>query len=270
MEARDRNSPKINFVSDLPQDDTVQVSGVDHVKPTSLQYAQPISPNGNPTYDSNRFLPHGLEGTGYPSGYPLGSYRLGLGSTIAPPSDAPTALAIAKAAAAAHMASTAHATMNAVQHHANAVQHQATRDLQRKCRGSGKASKPSRQMSDTQDNALRKQIEFYFSIDNLCKDLYLRSHMNEGGWVPLDLIAVFPKVKRYQASVPKIAELLQGSEVAEVDPSCHFVRVKDELVRSKWSLPVSAGLGVPLAPVSDMPAPADVTTLDETATMTEV
>ncbi|PWA96796.1 RNA-binding protein Lupus La [Artemisia annua] len=36
-----------------------------------------------------------------------------------------------------------------------------------------------------------KQIEYYFSDDNLVKDNFLRSHMDEEGWVPVTLIAGF-------------------------------------------------------------------------------
>jgi la-related protein 1 len=32
------------------------------------------------------------------------------------------------------------------------------------------------------------------SDDNLCKDTYLRQRMDDQGWVPLSLIAGFPKV----------------------------------------------------------------------------
>jgi la-related protein 1 len=41
---------------------------------------------------------------------------------------------------------------------------------------------------------LLEQIDYYFSDDNLCKDTYLRQRMDDQGWVPLSLIAGFPKV----------------------------------------------------------------------------
>ncbi|OEL38951.1 hypothetical protein BAE44_0000020 [Dichanthelium oligosanthes] len=40
---------------------------------------------------------------------------------------------------------------------------------------------------------LLEQIDYYFSDDNLCKDTYLRQHMDDQGWVPLSLIAGFRK-----------------------------------------------------------------------------
>ncbi|KIW13019.1 hypothetical protein PV08_08206 [Exophiala spinifera] len=39
------------------------------------------------------------------------------------------------------------------------------------------------------------QIEYYFSIDNLCKDLFLRKHMDGQGYVPLRVIANFKRIK---------------------------------------------------------------------------
>ncbi|KIX04919.1 uncharacterized protein Z518_05790 [Rhinocladiella mackenziei CBS 650.93] len=39
------------------------------------------------------------------------------------------------------------------------------------------------------------QVEYYFSIDNLCKDLYLRKHMDGQGYVPLSVIANFKRIK---------------------------------------------------------------------------
>ena len=39
------------------------------------------------------------------------------------------------------------------------------------------------------------QVEYYFSIDNLCKDLYLRKNMDSQGWVPLTIIANFKRIR---------------------------------------------------------------------------
>ncbi|ETN45322.1 uncharacterized protein HMPREF1541_09153 [Cyphellophora europaea CBS 101466] len=40
------------------------------------------------------------------------------------------------------------------------------------------------------------QMEYYFSIDNLCKDLYLRKHMDSQGWVLLSVVANFKRIKQ--------------------------------------------------------------------------
>ena len=42
---------------------------------------------------------------------------------------------------------------------------------------------------------LSMQLEYYFSVDNLCKDMFLRRHMDGQGFVPLGVIANFKRVK---------------------------------------------------------------------------
>lgn len=39
------------------------------------------------------------------------------------------------------------------------------------------------------------QLEYYFSVDNLCKDLFLRKHMDSQGFVALNFIANFKRIK---------------------------------------------------------------------------
>ncbi|EQL32123.1 hypothetical protein BDFG_05700 [Blastomyces dermatitidis ATCC 26199] len=39
------------------------------------------------------------------------------------------------------------------------------------------------------------QLEYYFSVDNLCKDLFLRKHMDSQGFVLLSFIAGFKRIK---------------------------------------------------------------------------
>lgn len=39
------------------------------------------------------------------------------------------------------------------------------------------------------------QLEYYFSVDNLCKDIFLRKHMDSQGFVLLSFIAGFKRVK---------------------------------------------------------------------------
>ncbi|KAL4976730.1 hypothetical protein BDW66DRAFT_46808 [Aspergillus desertorum] len=40
------------------------------------------------------------------------------------------------------------------------------------------------------------QLDYYFSVDNLCKDIYLRKHMDSQGFVALSVIANFKRVKQ--------------------------------------------------------------------------
>jgi len=62
---------------------------------------------------------------------------------------------------------------------------------------------------------LLKQIEYYFSVENLCKDVYLRGQMDEEGWIPLSLIAAFNRVKILTPDVQIIKEVLQTSTLLE-------------------------------------------------------
>lgn len=42
---------------------------------------------------------------------------------------------------------------------------------------------------------LSMQLEYYFSVDNMCKDMFLRRQMDSQGFVPLGVIASFKRVK---------------------------------------------------------------------------
>jgi la-related protein 1 len=53
----------------------------------------------------------------------------------------------------------------------------------------------------------RYQIEYYFSIENLCRDIFFRQQMNDGGLVALSLIASFNRVKALTTSMDIIKEV---------------------------------------------------------------
>lgn len=69
-----------------------------------------------------------------------------------------------------------------------------------------------------------RQIEYYFSVDNLCKDMFLRKHMDSQGYVPLHVIASFRRIKtlvddntaydtlRFVCQQLKSIELLSGGQ----------------------------------------------------------
>ncbi|PIM98011.1 hypothetical protein CDL12_29512 [Handroanthus impetiginosus] len=64
--------------------------------------------------------------------------------------------------------------------------------------------------------SIMKQIEYYFSDENLQNDPYLISLMDEQGWVPISIIAEFKRVKRMNAEIPFILDALKASETVEV------------------------------------------------------
>ncbi|KAK9946896.1 hypothetical protein M0R45_012336 [Rubus argutus] len=60
------------------------------------------------------------------------------------------------------------------------------------------------------------QIDYYFSDTNLIRDEFLRSNMDAQGWVPISLIANFPRVKNLTTNVQLILDSLRASSNVEV------------------------------------------------------
>jgi la-related protein 1 len=58
--------------------------------------------------------------------------------------------------------------------------------------------------------------EYYFSTDNLCKDLFLRGHMDANGFVPISLLLSFNRVRALTSDQATIVKALQDSEKVEV------------------------------------------------------
>ena len=119
-----------------------------------------------------------------------------------------------------------------------------------------KETKEPRTPEETEELIL-KQIEYYFSRDNLCKDLYLRSHMKADGWVPISLLAGFNRVKMLSTSTPTILKSLKNSKLVEVDGE--NIRLKEGW--EYWILPaetpVPPKVRKPYAPSpSSSPAPS--------------
>ena len=65
------------------------------------------------------------------------------------------------------------------------------------------------------------QLEYYFSIDNLCKDVFLRKHMDSQGFVFLAFIAGFKRIQalsqdiellRYACQESRIIDAIQGED----------------------------------------------------------
>ncbi|XP_012571518.1 la-related protein 1C-like [Cicer arietinum] len=65
-------------------------------------------------------------------------------------------------------------------------------------------------------NSILNQVDYYFSDANLVKDDFLRSNMDECGWVSISLIANFPRVKNLTNNIELILESLRTSLVVEV------------------------------------------------------
>ncbi|KAK4375691.1 hypothetical protein RND71_006368 [Anisodus tanguticus] len=78
--------------------------------------------------------------------------------------------------------------------------------------------------------SIMKQIEYYFSDQNLQNDQYLLSLMDDQGWVPISIIADFKRVKRMSTDTAFIIDALQASSTVEVKGD--KLRRRDEW--SKW------------------------------------
>lgn len=84
-------------------------------------------------------------------------------------------------------------------------------------------------------NKIVNQIDYYFSNENLIKDMYLRENMDDQGWVPIKLIAGFKKVSKLTGSIPMILDALQASSVVEVQGE--KLRRRNDWM--KWIVPPS-------------------------------
>lgn len=81
--------------------------------------------------------------------------------------------------------------------------------------------------------ALTQQIDYYFSLDNLIRDVFLRKNMGTEGWLELDLILNFKRVKIIvnglsnsidEADEAKKAKLLDAAILKAVQ-SCENVEI---------------------------------------------
>ncbi|CAH1413684.1 unnamed protein product [Lactuca virosa] len=80
-----------------------------------------------------------------------------------------------------------------------------------------------------------KQIDYYFSDENLVKDIYLRQKMDEQGWVHVSLIAGFKKVLCLTDSVQLIVDVMRASRAVEVRGE--KLRKRNDWMR--WIIPSS-------------------------------
>ncbi|RDX66687.1 La-related protein 1C, partial [Mucuna pruriens] len=61
-----------------------------------------------------------------------------------------------------------------------------------------------------------QQVDYYFSNENLIKDVYLRRKMDDQGWVPINLIAGFKKVKCLTDNIQIVMDAIRTSSAVEV------------------------------------------------------
>lgn len=91
---------------------------------------------------------------------------------------------------------------------------------------------PEAETEDEQTKLMR-QIEFYFSKDNLCTDVWFRQQMDAEGWVDIPLIATFKKVRAFNTTLQYIKEAIQSSSMLEMQGD----KVRRENDWKKWLIP---------------------------------
>jgi len=83
--------------------------------------------------------------------------------------------------------------------------------------------------------AVKVQVEYYFSVQNLVKDMFLRAKMDENGWIPIGVIANFNRVRALAPNPAMITAALEGSLLVEVSQDQESIRVRDNW--QSWVLP---------------------------------
>ncbi|KAJ5098994.1 Winged helix-turn-helix transcription repressor DNA-binding [Penicillium argentinense] len=85
---------------------------------------------------------------------------------------------------------------------------------------------------------LVSQMEYYFSVDNMCKDMFLRRRMDSQGWVPLTFVADFKRIRSLTDNLEWIrfyARQLQNAEYQIFEDGVDRMRVRENW--AQWVLP---------------------------------
>ena len=94
---------------------------------------------------------------------------------------------------------------------------------------------PGAQNQDMLFQSLVNQLNYYFSLENLCKDMYLRKHMDSEGFVQISFVASFNRVKTLSSSVELVTSALSNAPNAE----CVDGKVRTVFQPQNWVLPAS-------------------------------
>ena len=79
-------------------------------------------------------------------------------------------------------------------------------------------------------NCIKTQLDYYFSVENLCRDIYLRLNMNSEGWIDLSFISGFNRVKILTIDQELLADVLinECSSLIEYNPEGRQLRKREE------------------------------------------
>lgn len=87
-------------------------------------------------------------------------------------------------------------------------------------------------------HAAVKQVEYFFSIDELIKNVYMRKHMDVDGFLPAAIVFNFPSVLSFCVPYYDLLDALKDSESVEVNFENECLRVKGgEEQYKRWLFP---------------------------------
>jgi len=89
-----------------------------------------------------------------------------------------------------------------------------------------------------------KQVEYFFTTDELCRNTFLRKNMDTEGYIPAAIIFNFPSVYQYNVPYQALLETIESkSEMLEVDAPNETFRLKNGEYK-KWLFPDPNNKGV--------------------------
>ncbi|CAG5000043.1 unnamed protein product [Parnassius apollo] len=85
----------------------------------------------------------------------------------------------------------------------------------------------------TLKDLIKKQIEYYFSADNLARDFFLRRKMAADGTIPVTLIASFHRVRALTADVQLVLDAIRDSDKLQL---INGFKVRTAIEPTKWPI----------------------------------
>lgn len=79
----------------------------------------------------------------------------------------------------------------------------------------------------------RAQVEYYLGVENLCRDVYLRTHMDNEGWIEIEDIMGFNRMRSICQDPRLVLEGLEGSALVEVQGT----RIRRRIDWQPWIIP---------------------------------
>lgn len=100
--------------------------------------------------------------------------------------------------------------------------------------------------------AIGRQVEYYFSQENLVRDVFLRSKMDSSGWIELGVIAAFNRLRMLTQDPNHIIEALKDSHVIEFAPD--NTKLRKRVDWQSWVLTDASSSSSTVSSLSTAPA----------------